>query len=122
MKRTSFPKNFLWGASTAAHQVEGNTHNQWSEWEKARAEELAKSAPKRLSWLPNWQDIKPQATNPQNYISGNGVEHYTKYKEDFTLLQQLNLNTFRFSIEWSRLEPKEGEWDDQAVAHYHAYI
>jgi len=122
MERGRFPKDFLWGASTAAHQIEGGTHNQWSEWEKANAQRLAQTASERLSWLPNWKEIEPQATNPENYISGNGVEHFTRYKEDFTLLKQLNMNTFRFSIEWSRLEPIEGEWDVQAVEHYRQYI
>ena len=37
----SYPRDFLWGASTASHQVEGNNHNQWSEWEKANADRLA---------------------------------------------------------------------------------
>ncbi|MDQ5884856.1 MAG: beta-glucosidase, partial [Patescibacteria group bacterium] len=100
--------NFFWGASTASHQVEGGTHNQWSEWEKANANRLAESAQQRLGWLPNYNDIKPQAENPSNYISGNAVEHYSRYKEDFALAKQLNLNALRFGIEWSRIEPKQG--------------
>lgn len=122
MKQASFPKDFLWGASTAAHQVEGDHHNQWSEWEQANADRLAQTATQRLGWLPDWRAVKDQAETPRNYLSGNGVEHYTRYKEDFALLKQLNLNAFRFGVEWSRIEPKEGEWDEAAIQHYRDYI
>ncbi len=122
MNNLLFTRDFLWGVSTAAHQVEGNTHNQWSEWEKANAHRLAQTAQKRLSWLPNWQTIQTAAINPENYISGNGVEHYNRYPEDFKLLKELNLNAFRFGVEWSRLEPTEGQWDKQEIEHYRQYI
>lgn len=118
----SFPADFLWGASTAAHQVEGGTHNQWSVWEKQHAQTLAETAEKRLGWLPSWSRVKPQAQDPQNYISGAGVGHYTRYKEDFRLLKSLNMNAFRFGVEWSRLQPQEGQWDEAAIAHYKEYI
>lgn len=117
-----FPKNFLWGASTASHQVEGGTHNQWTVWELANAAQLAKTAEKRLRWLPTWPEIKLQAQDPNNYVSGIGIKHYERYKEDFDLLEKLNLNAFRFSIEWSRLEPEEGQWDETAIEYYRAYI
>ncbi|MDZ7744223.1 MAG: family 1 glycosylhydrolase [Candidatus Saccharibacteria bacterium] len=117
-----FPREFYWGASTASHQVEGNTYNQWSVWELAHAGELAKTAPERLSWLPSWHDIKDQATDPNNYISGKGVEHLKRYKEDFALVKELNLNAFRFGVEWSRIEPEEGKWDEKAIEHYRQYI
>ena len=111
-----------WGASTASHQVEGGTHNQWSVWELENANELAKTAKHRLGWLANWQDIKAQASDPSNYISDKGVDHYTRYQEDFDLLQSLNLNAFRFGIEWARIEPEQGVWDKAALAHYKQYI
>jgi len=117
-----FPKNFLWGASTASHQVEGHTHNQWTEWELSVAAEQAKTANKRLSWIPNWQKFKAQAEQPQNYISGRGVEHYKLYRHDFALLKKLNLNSFRFGIEWSRVEPEEGVWNKHEWEHYRQYI
>lgn len=121
-KNHLFPKNFFWGASTASHQVEGGTVNQWSVWELAHAKELADTAEKRLSGLPSWDRIKDQATDPDNYISGSGVDHLNRYEEDFDLLKSLNLNAFRFGIEWSRIEPIEGKWDEDAIKHYHAYI
>src|SRR5690348_13759612 len=97
-----FPKNFFWGASTASHQVEGGLHNDWTVWELAHATELAKSAQQRLNWLNNWPDIREQAETPNNYVSGNGVDHYNRYKEDFDLVEKLNMNAFRFTIEWAR--------------------
>jgi beta-glucosidase len=115
-------KHFFWGASTASHQVEGDTDNQWSVWELSIAAHQAKNAHKRLGWLKNWDDIKEQATNPNNYVSGRGVNHYNRYKEDFDILQKLNMNAFRFGIQWSRLEPKEGVWDASAFEHYKTYI
>lgn len=120
--KNAFPRNFLWGASTAAHQVEGNNHNQWSVWEEANAERLAKSAPRLLGHLPIWKDIKDEACDPQNYISGKGVDHYNRFRKDFDLARQLNLNAFRFTIEWSRLEPMKGQWDQEAFDHYKTYI
>lgn len=117
-----FPKNFFWGGSTASHQVEGGTVNQWSVWELAHAKELAQTAHQRLSWLGNWKDIKKQAEDPENYISGKGVDHYRRYKEDFALAKGLNMNSFRFGVEWSRLEPEEGVWNEEEIAHYKKYI
>jgi beta-glucosidase len=120
--KPAFPKDFLWGASTSSHQVEGGTHNQWSVWELAHAAEMAKTAGKRLDWLPNWHEVKAQAENPENYISGRGIDHYRRYEEDFKLVKQLNLNSFRFGIEWSRIEPEEGIWDEAAIEYYRGYI
>jgi beta-glucosidase len=117
-----FPKHFFWGASSAAHQIEGYTDNQWTVWELEHAHELARTAHRRLSWLPSWERVKSQSEEPENYVSGNGVDHYNRYEEDFDLLKQLNLNAFRFSIEWSRLEPEEGKWNQKEFAHYKSYI
>lgn len=121
-KNPLFPKNFYWGASTASHQVEGGTVNQWSVWELAHAQQLAHSAEQRLSWTPEWEAIQKQAKDPGNYVSGRGVDHYNRYKEDFDIAKGLNLSAFRFGVEWSRLEPNEGQWDEEAVEHYRDYI
>lgn len=120
--KLTFPKRFLWGAATSAHQVEGGTHNQWSVWELENAKSLAAQAGYKLTWLPEWDDIKPQATDPNNYISGRATDHYNRYEEDFDLLRSMNMNAFRFSIEWSRIEPEEGKWDVEAIAHYKKYL
>lgn len=102
--------------------MEGGTVNQWSAWELANATELAQTAEKRLSYLPDWPGIRKQAENPDNYVSGDGIDHYDRYEEDFDLVQKLQLNAFRFGVEWSRIEPEEGVWNAEAVAHYHDYI
>ncbi len=123
MKQKSiFPKDFFWGASTASHQVEGGNVNQWTVWELANATELAKSAEAKLGDLPNWDEIKKRAQDPGNYVSGKGLDHYHRYKEDFDIVKKLNLNAFRFGIEWSRLQPEEGDWDEVAIEHYRQYI
>ncbi|HMS50079.1 MAG TPA: glycoside hydrolase family 1 protein [Candidatus Saccharibacteria bacterium] len=122
MSKSIFPKDFFWGVSTASHQVEGGTENQWSTWELAHAKELAKSAEQRLGMLPIWDEIKTEAQDPQNYVSGKGVEHYKRYKEDFAIVEKLGLNAFRFGIEWSRVQPEEGTWDEKALEHYRDYI
>jgi beta-glucosidase len=121
-KDTEFPKGFLWGASISGHQVEGGNHDQWTVWELANAADLAKTAEKKYGRLANWDKIKHRAQKPENYISGSGVDHYRRYKEDFDLLEKLNLNSFRFGIEWSRLEPEEGVWDEAEIEHYRQYI
>lgn len=121
-KAVSFPKNFLWGAATAAHQVEGNTHNQWTIWEHEHARVRSVKAEYEYKDLAAWPHIKDQATDPNNYISGTSADHYSRYKSDFDILEKLNLNAFRFSVEWSRIEPEEGAWDAAAITHYKEYI
>src|SRR6185437_4357520 len=117
-----FPKDFLWGASISAYQAEGDNHNQWTEWEHKHAANLAATAEERLKTLKHWSEIKDDASKQSNYLNGRGVDHYNRYQKDFDLLKKLNLNAFRFGIEWSRIEPKEGEWDQDAIEHYRTYI
>jgi beta-glucosidase len=114
MEFKEFPKNFLWGASTSSHQVEGGTFNDWSEWEKENAQRLAHEAQKR----PQWQKSKfPEMFNPQNYISGKACDHYHRFEEDFDIAKSLGQNAHRFSIEWSRIEPEEGKFDEKEIEH-----
>lgn len=120
--KSQFPPNFFWGASTAAHQVEGGNHNQWSVWELHVAKEQALTAHQRLNYLPGWDEIKKEAENPNNYVSGKGIAHEKHYKNDFAIARSLNLNAFRFGLEWSKLEPKEGEWNEGAFEFYKTYI
>src|SRR6185295_13512231 len=82
----------------------------------------AASADKRLNWMPDYNKFKAKANTPENYVSGKGVDHFHRYKEDFDILKGLGLNSFRFGIEWSRVEPEEGVWDKAAFDHYHNYI
>lgn len=96
MESKQFPKDFLWGAATSSHQVEGgNSRNDWWAWEE-------------------------QGKVPEH--SGDACKHYEKYEQDFDLLQQMGHNTHRFSIEWSRIEPEEGRFDPEAIAHYRKVI
>lgn len=87
-------KNFLIGAATAAHQVEGNNiHSDYWVMEHCRHSDFAEP-------------------------SGNAVDHYHRYEEDIATLAQAGLNAYRFSIEWARIEPKEGQFDHEEIAHY----
>ena len=91
----SFPKGFLWGTSSAAHQVEGECSNcDWWEWEQ------------HPGHIANGER------------SGIANDNYNRYREDFALLRQLNQNAHRLSIEWSRIEPSEGVFDSRQMRHY----
>ena len=117
-----FPDGFLWGATTSAHQVEGGNRNDWTEWEQANAERLAREAASKFSHLQNWPEIRVQAEDPANYISGRACDHYYRFREDFDIAKQLGHNAHRFSIEWSRIEPEEGRFDEVEIEHYREVI
>jgi len=115
-----FPKGFYWGASTSAHQVEGGNINNWSQWEKENANRLAEEA--RNKWQ-DWQLKKfPEMLDSQNYISGKAADHYNRYEEDFDIAKKLGHNAHRFSIEWSRIEPEEGKFNEKEIEHYRKVI
>ncbi len=122
MPSSKFPSGFLWGASTSAHQVEGANHNQWSVWELENAKSLAAQAEYQYGDLDNWDEIKTQALSPDNYVSGTASDHFNRYKTDIAIAKKLHMNSLRFSIEWSRVEPKEGSWDSAAIDHYKRYV
>ena len=89
-----FPEGFLFGSSTAAHQVEGgNANNDWWAWEHA-------------------------AGTPATEPSGDAIDQYHRYAEDFALLAGLGQNAHRMSLEWSRIEPEPGEFSRAALEHY----
>ena len=91
-----FPKDFFWGAATAAHQVEGNNvNNDWWEWEKR---------------------VGLKET------SGLACRHYELYQQDFDLARDLGHNAHRLSIEWSRIEPEEGKFSKKELEHYREVI
>jgi beta-glucosidase len=116
-----FPDNFYFGASTSSHQVEGGCLNDWSEWEKRNAGRLAKESLK-YSTLPSWKKFQNDASSPDNYISGLAADHYARYNEDFDIAKKIGLNAYRFSIEWSRIEPMRGVWDPDQFNHYSKVI
>lgn len=117
-----FPKHFLWGASVSAHQHEGNNHNQWSVWELENAKALAAKSTYQYSDLDSWEENKRVATSADNYVSGKAAGHYEHYATDFELAHKMHMNAWRFSIEWSRIQPEEGVWDTKAVQHYRDYL
>jgi len=116
-----FPEGFLFGAATSSHQVEGGCVNDWSLWEKANAGRLSAESV-RYSSLPSWGSIRENALSPENYISGRASDHFNRYEEDFDLTGRIGLNAYRFSIEWSRVEPEEGLWDEEGLDHYRRVI
>jgi beta-glucosidase len=96
MPKFDFPPGFLWGAATSSHQVEGN--NRWNDW---------------------W---KYEESGRLPYRSGVACRHYELYEQDFDLAQSWGHNAHRFSLEWSRIEPKQGEWNTDAIEHYRSVI
>jgi beta-glucosidase len=89
-----FPDNFLWGTTSAAQQVEGgNVNNDWWRWEQDGYIKDARSARVACDW---WQDAEP----------------------DFDCMANMGQNAHRLSLEWSRVEPREGQWDEAALDRY----
>ncbi|HET7375278.1 MAG TPA: family 1 glycosylhydrolase, partial [Anaerolineae bacterium] len=95
-----FPPDFRWGTATAAHQVEGdNTNNDWWAWEQGHGHiKGGQKSGKASDW---W---------------GDGFE------QDMDFAAQMNNTGHRMSIEWSRIEPREGQWDDMAIDHYRSML
>lgn len=90
----AFPRGFLWGAATAGHQAEGNNVNS-------------------DAWVI--ENVTPTIhVEP----SGDACDHYHRYAEDIRLLASLGLNTYRFSLEWSRIEPEPGAYSIAELDHY----
>jgi beta-glucosidase len=87
----TFPDGFYWGAATASYQVEGGIEN--TDWAQAAREGR----------------VPP---------CGPACEHYSRYEADFDLATELGHTAHRFSVEWSRIEPEEGKFDLEAIAHY----
>ena len=108
---------FFFGAATASHQVEGGNHNDWTEWELENAERLADAA-KRRAWPDFILRNYPNPLQKENYISGRACDHYHRFREDFDIAKSLGHNAHRFSIEWSRIEPEEGKFDEREIEHY----
>lgn len=117
----NFPKDFYWGASTSAHQVEGGNRNDWTEWEKENSARLAKEALTKLYPDHVLNDF-PGPLRRENYVSGASVDHYNRYEEDFDIAKSLEHNAHRFSIEWSRIEPERGRFDEREIEHYRRVI
>ncbi|MDQ7787948.1 MAG: family 1 glycosylhydrolase [Thermodesulfovibrionales bacterium] len=92
MKTEIASDRFLWGVATSAFQLEGSPYADWTTWDSVLSD-------------------NPDVTS-----------HYTLYKEDLKLLKELGVNAYRFSFEWSRIQPRENVWDYEALAHYQEII
>ena len=88
---SAFPKEFMWGVATASHQIEGGNTNNLSAFE-------------------------PRSKSQQ--LSGDACDHWNRREEDVTLIKELGVSHYRFSIEWSRIEPQEGQFDSEAIQWY----
>lgn len=117
-----FDKNFLWGASNGAYQVEGGNYNQWSVWEQENAMVLSAQSKGQYGDLKSWDSIKCLAKLPANYVSGRAIDHYNNYEKDFKYIDKMGLKCFKFGIEWSRVEPDKGAWSVEALSYYKEYI
>ncbi|MDE6261219.1 MAG: family 1 glycosylhydrolase [Oscillospiraceae bacterium] len=93
-----FENDFFIGAATAAHQVEGNNTNSdcWA------------------------MEQMPHTTYKDK--SGIACDHYNRYEEDIKLMKSAGLNAYRFSIEWARIQPEDGVFDDEQIEHYRKVI
>jgi beta-glucosidase len=89
-----FPPGFRWGAATSAHQVEGDNFNS-------------------DIWL-----LEHLRGGPFAEPSGRACDHFHRFGRDIAMLAGFGLDTYRFSIEWSRIEPREGEFSSRMLAHY----
>lgn len=94
----SFPDGFLWGAATAAHQIEGNNVNS------------------------NWWVMEHATGTTIVEPSGDAMDSYHRYSEDMRLLADAGLNSYRFSIEWARIEPERGFFSRAELDHYRRMI
>jgi beta-glucosidase len=90
----SFPEGFLWGAATAAHQVEGGNVNS------------------------DFWALEHQSGSMFAEPSGDACDHYRLFRQDIAMLAELGLDAYRFSIEWARVEPAPGRYSRSALAHY----
>ncbi|GGO06665.1 glycoside hydrolase family 1 protein [Saccharibacillus kuerlensis] len=93
-----FPETFIWGTATAAHQVEGYNDN-CDVW----AEEHSEGSP--------YKDL-----------SGAAVDHYNRFREDIALMADIGLKSYRFSVEWARIEPEPGVYSAEQLDHYREVV
>jgi beta-glucosidase len=107
MKTFQFPKDFLWGTATSGHQIEGdNKNSDWWAWEnRDRSKD---------SWLLKMTGRTKLPLEPSLKAS----DSYKRYMEDLQLAQALNNNAIRFGVEWARLEPQEGHFEEKEFEHY----
>ena len=94
----SFPADFLWGVAHAGHQVEGDNSNS-------------------DTWFAEL--VSPTVFKEP---SGKACNNWELWREDIDLAVGMNLNAYRFSVEWARVEPSEGTFDEAVLDHYEAIV
>ena len=94
LENIAMPEGFVWGVATASHQIEGDNTNNWTQFEQREGKEQ----------------------------SGKACDHWNLWAKDHELLSELGVNSYRFSIEWSRIEPVQGEWNEAAIKVYSQMI
>ncbi len=93
-----FPQGFLWGTASAAYQSEGgNRNNQWYRWEQ-------------------------QGHILSGDRCGDAADWWHRAEKDFEWAEQMENNALRLSLEWSRIEPTEGNWDSTALERYRSML
>jgi beta-glucosidase len=98
MSELAFPPGFLWGTAVSAYQTEGgNSNSDWWEWE-----------------------LRPDT--PCKEPSGTAIDHYNRYPQDVAMVAGLGFNTYRLSVEWARIEPSEGVFDETQLEHYRRVV
>jgi beta-glucosidase len=105
----TIPKDFIWGTATAAHQ---------GILLKIFKKKVKKIKIKKVEGDSNnnqWTFYEATGKIPK---AGKAVDQWNRYKEDVALIKQLGLNSYRCSVEWSKIEPKQGEFSKDALQHY----
>ena len=100
---SGLPSGFYFGAGTSAHQVEGSNDNDWTVWEQGK-----------------FSDNTPHIKDGQQ--SGLASNSWNRWPDDIVALRSLGANAYRLSIEWSRIVPEQGAWDQSVVDRYRAQL
>jgi len=96
-----FPKDFVWGVASAAHQVEGGHQNL-----------------NNFGWWEQQTKENGESTIKNNDKSGDACDHWNRYPEDIQLMKDLNVDSYRFSVSWSKIMPQKDVIDTLALQHY----
>ena len=94
MSEIKFKKNLLLGVASAATQIEGgDENNSWFDW-----------------------FLQGKIKDGSNPARAN--DHYRRWRDDFKLMRQMGIQVYRFGVEWSRIEPENGVFDQSVLNHY----
>lgn len=102
-EQVSFPTDFVWGTASAAYQVEGG-HGEFDSW--------------------GWWETQTDEEGRGRTLDRSGIvnDEWHRYDQDIANMQEIGFDSYRFSLSWSKIEPKRGEFNEAALAHYDALI